>query len=231
MFERNFDEKYYKEVAKLVKQYENNSAALFDEHSIEKIIDFYEENNELEKALNAADDAINQHPFSATFMVKKAQIYFDLKQFDQPNDLLDKAQVLDSQNIQVYLLQSDIQVWLGQFQNAINIILDAIAVLDDKDETPDLYLELADIYEEWEKYDKVFEALTATLHHNPENEEALNRLWFCVELSENFQASIDFHKRFIDENPYSHLAWFNLAHAYVGTGKFDEAIEVKHSNL
>lgn len=225
MFERNFDEKYYKEVAKLVKHYESNSAALYDENSLEKIIDFYEENNELDKALSAADDAINQYPFSATFMVKKAQIFFDLKQFDQANDLLDKALVLDSQNIQIYLLQSDIQVWLGQFQLAINIILDAITILDDKDETPDLYLELADIYEEWEKYDKVFEALTATLHHDPKNEEALNRLWFCVELSENFDASIEFHKAFIDENPYSHLAWFNLAHAYVGIGEFDNAVE------
>lgn len=225
MFERNFDEKHYRELSKLVKNYENNSTGLFDQHILEQIIDFYEDNNELEKALDTADSAMGQYPFSSLFMLKKAQILFDLKQFDQANDLLDKALVLDAQCIQVFLLQADIQVWLGHFQKAVNILLDAISVIDDKDELPDLYLELADIYEEWQKYDKVFEALTATLHHEPQNEEALNRLWFCVELSESFEESITFHKAFIDENPYNHLAWFNLAHAYIGLGKFEEAIE------
>lgn len=225
MFERNFDEKHYKALTRLVKNYENNASGLFDEDSLEQIIDFYEDNNELEKALNAADDAINQHPFSSVFMVKKAQIFFDLKQFDQALDLLDKALVLDSHDIQIYLLQSDIQVWLGHFQKAVDTILDAIEVIDEREELPDLYLELADIYEEWEKYDKVFEALTATLHHDPENDEALNRLWFCVELSECFNESITFHKAFIDENPYSYLGWFNLAHAYVGIGAHEEAID------
>lgn len=225
MFEKDFDEKHYRELTRLVQNYENNSSGILDEHLLEQIIDFYEDNNEFEKALNASDDAINQYPFSSVFMVKKAQLFFDLKQFDQALDLLDKAMVLDCRDMQIYLLQSDIQVWLGHYQKAIDAILHAIQMIEDKEELPDLYLELADIYEEWEKYDKVFEALTATLHYEPENEEALNRLWFCVELSELFQQSIDFHKGFIEENPYSFLAWFNLAHAYVGIGKYEEAVD------
>src|SRR5690554_5074192 len=102
MFERNFDEKHYRELSKLVKNYENNSTGLFDQHILEQIIDFYEDNNELEKALDTADSAMGQYPFSSLFMLKKAQILFDLKQFDQANDLLDKALVLDAQCIQVF---------------------------------------------------------------------------------------------------------------------------------
>src|SRR5690606_2498914 len=90
---------------------------------------------------------------------------------------------------------------------------------------PDLYLELADIYEEREMYDEVFENLNKALELEPENEEALNRMWFCVEFTERYEESILLHTKLIDDKPYSYLAWFNLAHAYSGIGLFEKAIE------
>ncbi|HIB84371.1 MAG TPA: tetratricopeptide repeat protein, partial [Chromatiaceae bacterium] len=93
------------------------------------------------------------------------------------------------------------------------------------DEMEDIYLEIADVYEDWEKYDRVIEYLQKVLIINANNGEALGRLWFCVELTETYRESIEFHTQLTNEEPYSYMAWFNLAHAYAGLKNYEEAIE------
>jgi tetratricopeptide (TPR) repeat protein len=228
MFHREFEDDFSEDVNSLVERYEkmvkDNDSRFFEESSLEQIIDYYEAINKFERAIEVADIAIAQHPFSASFITKKAQLLFDLKQFSSALDLLDKALVLDPSDINIYLLKADIFIWLNDFKKAIATIDDCIQSAD-KEELPDLYLELADIYEEWEKYDKVFDCLKQTLELDLNNEEALNRIWFCVEFTENYEESIALHTKIIDENPYSFLAWFNLAHAYTGLGLYEKAIE------
>ena len=60
---------------------------------------------------------------------------------------------------------------------------------------------------------------------NPANEEGLNRYWFCTELTEKYEESILFHEQLIEQNPYSHLAWFNLGHAHAGLQQYEESLE------
>lgn len=228
MLEREFDESYQENVSELIEYYEkmvkDNSNCFFEENSFDQIIDYYEDRQQHEKALEVADMAIYQHPFSANFLVRKAQVLFEMKDFDQSMDLLDKAEVLDSADIGIYLLRSDIYLWMGKYVKAVNTITAAMQFAE-KEEMPDLFLELADIYEEWEKYEEVFDNLVRTLELDPENEEALNRLWFSVEFTEKYQESVEFHTEFIDNHPYSYLAWFNLAHAYAGLDQNEKAIE------
>lgn len=228
MFERDFEERDQEQMEELIGYYEqmqrDNSQCFFEESSFEQIIEYYEARQDVDEAMQVVNMAVTQHPFSATFQLKKAQIHFDRKEFAEALEALDQAMIFDAGDIQVYLLRCDIYTWQGRFPEAIDVIEAAIQIADD-DEMPDLYLELADIYEEWEKYDDLFSALVETLRIDPENEEALNRLWFCIEFTEKYQLSIDFHTHFIDQNPYSHLAWFNLAHAYSGLKQYDKAIE------
>lgn len=228
MFEREYEERDQEEVMELIENFEqmvkDDSQMFYDEASFEQIIEYYNDRQDLDKAMHVVEMAIEQHPFSASFLIKKAHVLFDKKAYDEALVVLDQAAVLDSGEIQLHLLRCDIFVWQGKFAEAVETI-ELAKTFADEDEMPDLFLELADIYEEWEKYDDLFNALTQTLKLSPTNEEALSRLWFCVEFTEKYAASVAFHKRFIDEHPYAHLAWFNLAHAYAGMKKYDEAIE------
>lgn len=228
MFDREFDDEYLEDMSGLVERYEkmvrDNEKRFFEESSLEQLIEYYEDNNNLERALEVAEVGIEQHPLSSSFLVKKAQLLFDMKQFSMSLELLDKAAVLDPKDINIFLLRADIYMWLNDFKKAISSIHDFMLIAD-KEELPDLYLELADIYEEWGKYWEVFDCLKQTLELDLKNEEALNRMWFCVEFTGKYEESIDLHNKIIDEDPYSYLAWFNLAHAYSGIGLFEKAIE------
>jgi len=218
----------YQDVISLVAQYEEmektNSHHFLEESSFEQLIDFYERRKKNDRASKVADHAIIQHPFSAYFLVKKAQFLFNVKQFDQALELLDKAEVYDPREIQIYLLRSDIYVWMDDFKKAIAVIEYAMEFAD-KDDAGHLYLELADVYEEWEKYEQVYECLKKVLEHDAASEEALNRMWFCVQFAEKYKESAELHQSIVDKEPYSHLAWFNLAHAYAGLGEFEKSVD------
>lgn len=228
MLERNFEERDQEHVAELIANYERmiaeNDSCFFEEGSLDQIIEYYEERQNMDMAMKVVNMAVEQHPFSASFLIKKGQLLFDGKDFDNALEALDQAAALDASDLQIYLLRCDIYVWQGKFLQAIDTIEVAMDFAE-KDEMPDLYLELADIYEEWERYDDLFGTLMKTLDLDPTNEEALNRMWFCVEFTEKYSESVEYHKMFIDENPYSYLAWFNLAHAYAGLKEYDKAIE------
>jgi len=221
-----FDE--YQDVADLAAYYEamerSNAQIFLEETSYEQLIDYYERRKKNERASTVADRAIEQHPFSAYFLVKKAQFLFDSRQFDQSLALLAKAEIYDPHELQIYLIRSDIYVWMDDFRKAVSCIEQAMNIAGDEDKVH-LYLELADVYEDWEKYDEVFNCLKKVLEEDASNEEALNRMWFCVQFSGKFKESAELHRYIIDREPYSYLAWFNLAHAYAGLNELEKAID------
>lgn len=224
----NFDDHTHQDFTDLIARYEemihNNEKVFFDENTFSQLIDYYEDISNFEIALRVTELAIEQYPYSPIYLIKKAQFLFDLRQFDQALIELEQALVLDPLEITAILLKADIFTWLGNYTEAIQIIEEFITI-SDKEDIPDLYLELADIYEEWGKYDEVFNCMKKTLNINFDNQEALNRIWFCVEFTGKYDESIILHNQIIDKDAYSNIAWFNLAHAYSGLGLFEKAID------
>jgi tetratricopeptide (TPR) repeat protein len=83
----------------------------------------------------------------------------------------------------------------------------------------------AEIYENIDDYDEMFDALKEVLNRNPRNEEALSKMWLAMELSGRYEEGIVLHEAITDEEPYSHLAWHNIGHAYLGLEDYENAIE------
>jgi hypothetical protein len=66
------------EMRELLKQFENlktgRQHSFLEEDAFERIIDYFDENDEMVKAMQAADIGIEQFPFSAVLMIKKADL-------------------------------------------------------------------------------------------------------------------------------------------------------------
>ncbi len=71
----------------------------------------------------------------------------------------------------------------------------------------------------------MFLTLKETLEKEPDNVEALEKIWISVEVCRNYEESIALHLRLIDKKPYNSLAWYNLGHAYNFIGEYDKAID------
>lgn len=223
-----FEDEHNEHINDIVEKYEdsvrNNASLFLDPESFEILADFYELRGEFPTAVAVIDQALEQHPFSSLLLIKKAQIQFETKKCDEALATLDKAEIIDSSESGIYLLRAEIYTYLSKYEQAIEILEERLAITDEED-LADIHLQMADVYEDWEKYNEVFQCLKNCLTVDPENEEALNRINYCMEITEEYDRSRIFHEQLINEKPYSVFAWYNLASAFKGLGKLDEAID------
>ncbi len=214
-------------VSELIAQYEqsvqNNHTPFFDEDNYEVIIEHYEEKGDFERALEVTEKSLLQYPYSSILLLKKAQVFFEMKQLNASLDILEKAEIYDSSELGIYLLRAEIFAFQSRYTEAIEILENLFNTADPED-FADIYLQLCDVYEDCEKYFEVYDCLVNCLKIDPNNEEALNRFNYCIEITDKYEESIPIHKQLIDINPYNQFAWYNLACAYRGINEYDEAV-------
>ena len=224
----DFDNDNNINVAELIAQFEqsvkNDNTPFFDQDDFEAIVEYYEEKGQFEQAMLAVEKSLQQYPYSSILLIKKAQVYFELKQLNLALEILEKAEIYDSSEIGIYLLRAEIFTFQSRYKDAIDI-LEKLLETSERDDLADIYLQMCDVYEDWEKYFEVYDCLVACLKIEPNNEEALNRFNYCIEITDKYEESIPFHKKLIDINPYNEFAWYNLACSYRGVDEYENAIE------
>jgi len=91
------------EIRELVRQFENlkagRSHTFLDEESFEKIIDHFDDVEDLQQAFEAADIAVDRYPYSAMLHVKKGDILIATRRYHEALKVLNHAQVLDQNDI------------------------------------------------------------------------------------------------------------------------------------
>jgi tetratricopeptide (TPR) repeat protein len=185
------------------------------EESFERIIDHFDDQDALPKAMEAAEMGILQFPYSSSLLVKKADLLIASRQYKKALSLLDKAEILDKNDIDIYILRTDAYLALDMQEKAVALLEEAIQQFDGDDRI-DLLFELADVYDDYEAFEKIFDCLKLILEYDPNNEEALYKVCFWTDFTGRNEESIRLHLKIIEEYPYNDLAWFNLAAAYQG---------------
>lgn len=216
------------ELNELLLQYQNlisgYSHSFIDEEAFGRIIDYYDDNNELTRALEAADVAIGQYPLSGGLLIKKADLLIVAKKHREALKMLDRAENLSDEDINIYILKTDAYLALDQHSKAGEVMSAALEKFDGYDKI-DLLFELSDVFDDYEDFEKVFDCLKLVLEMDPTNEEALNKICFWTEYTGRNEESINLHRQILEEHPFSELAWFNLASAYQGLKLYEKAID------
>ncbi len=224
----NENQEEKEEIRELLRQYNNFKSgkkfSFIEEESFQRLISYFDENDNLLSALEAANFAIDQFPYSASLFVKKADILIATQNYHEALDLLQKAEILDSTDINIYILKTDAYLALDYQEKAAHLLEEAITNFSGEDKT-ELLFELADVYDDYEDFDRVFSCLQTILEQDATNEEALYKICFWADYTGKNEESIKIHEKIIDEFPYSHLAWFNLGTAYQGLKLYEKAID------
>ena len=216
------------EINELLKQFDNlktgRSHKFLDEEAFEKIVEFYDEKEDLQKALEAAELGSEQYPFSSSLLIKKADILLSLRRYQDALKIIEQAELFDGGDINLYILKTDVLLALDQQEKAVALLEKALQSFDGE-ERIELLFELADVYDDYEEFDKVFDCLTLVLEQDSNNEEALYKICFWTDFTGRSEESIKLHQKIIDDFPYNELAWFNLAAAYQGLKLYEKAID------
>jgi tetratricopeptide (TPR) repeat protein len=216
------------EMRELLQQYDNlkqgKPNSFIEEDSFERIIDYYDEREQLNIALEAAAFAISQYPYSSGLLLRKADLLIALRHYKEALQVLDKAALFDSKDSALYILKTDAYLALDQQEKAAAILEAAIADFDGEEKI-DLLFELADVYDDYENFEKVFDCLKTILEHEPANEEALYKICFWTDFTGRNEEGIRLHQQIIESHPFNELAWFNLGAAYQGLKLYEKAID------
>jgi tetratricopeptide (TPR) repeat protein len=215
-------------IRELLKEYENlkqgHSHSFLEEESFEKIINHFEENEDLVKALEATDMAIERYPYSSILLIRKADVLLANRQYKKALEILEQAALFDSSDINLYILKTDAYLAMDKQEKAV-LLLEQALIRFEGEEKIELLFELADVYDDYEEFDKVFDCLKMILEQDPNNEEALYKICFWTDFTGRNEESIRLHRTIIDEFPYNELAWFNLAASYQGIKLYEKAID------
>jgi tetratricopeptide (TPR) repeat protein len=212
----------------LLKQYDNlkngRSYSFLDEESFERIIQHFDEKEDLTKALEAAELGAEQNPYSSSILIRKADLLIAARKYTGALEVLDHAAMLDAGDINLYILKTDAFLALDRQEKAVEILEEALQLFSGQ-ERIELLFELADVYDDYEEFDKVFDCLKMILEQEPNNEEALYKICFWTDFTGRNEEGIRLHRKIIDDFPYNELAWFNLAAAYQGIKLYEKAID------
>lgn len=216
------------EIKALLEQFDNlregKPNSYIEEESFERLIDYFDDNEQLSNAMEAAEYAVRQFPYSAVLLIKKADILIALKQYKQALYILDQAELLDANDTNLYILKTDAYLALDQQEKAAAVLEAAIQDFEGEEKI-DLLFELADVYDDYENFEKVFDCLATILDQEPNNEEALYKICFWTDFTGRNEEGIRLHQRILEEFPFNELAWFNLAAAYQGLKLYEKAID------
>ncbi|MDP4129908.1 MAG: CDC27 family protein [Bacteroidota bacterium] len=216
------------EIKELLKQYNalknGRKHSFLDEECFEKIIDHYDGKEEFPQALEAVELGIEQYPYSSILLIRKADLLIATRKYYDALLILERASLLDANDINLYILKTDAYLALDQQEKAVVLLQEALGLFEGR-ERIELLFELADVYDDYEEFDKIFDCLRWILEQDYQNEEALYKICFWTDFTGRNEESIRLHQNIIEENPYSELAWFNLAAAYQGLKLFEKAVD------
>src|SRR6476469_7049451 len=117
-------------IDELLKQYYNlrngSKSAFFEEEAFEKIIDYFDDQEDLGKALDAAETAIEYYPFSGALLIRKADLLLATRKYSEALRTLEKAELFDPTDINLYILKTDAFLAMDMQEKAVSLLEQAV---------------------------------------------------------------------------------------------------------
>ena len=209
-------------IQKLLFEYEamsrKGTVAFLEEKVFFELVDLYRSSNKMTKALKAIEDGLDQHGYSAELHFRKAQLLSDLNNKESALEAVNTALALSPSDKNIHRLRNEL---LGNsITDESDTILNSI-----ENSLSDSFISRSRIDEQFENVGELYNRLKRKLRYDPTNEIALNKILFCVEINQRYEDSVKFHLELINNNSYSHLAWYNLGQAYYCLKQYDNAAD------
>ena len=216
------------EIRQLIRQFQNlrsgRGNSFLEEDAFEKIVDYFDDIEDMSQALEAVEMGIEQYPYSSMLNIKKADLLIATRRYHDALEVLNHAELLDSNDINLYILKTDVYLALDQQEKAVDLLENALSLFEGQ-ERIEMLFELADVYDDYEEFDKIFDCLKLILEQEPTNEEALYKICFWTDFTGRNEESIKLHQQIIEDHPYSELAWFNLGAGFQGLKLYEKSID------
>jgi len=209
-------------LSKFESMLKTNKVLFFDSEEFENIILHYMDTGKLNLAKKALKLALDQHPNSIGLKLVQVEMYIFTNKFEQAEKLVFEIYKFDSKNDEVYIQHASIYSKKGNHQKAIDTLNIALEFTDD---LSDVYSLIGMEYLYMEDLEKARHYFTKCLENDEEDHGALYNIVYCYDFLDQPLEAITFLSNFVDDQPYSEIAWHQLGRQYMNVKDYKKAIQ------
>jgi tetratricopeptide (TPR) repeat protein len=221
MYLSDEEENYNLSLSKFESMLKTNKVLFFDSEEFEEIILHYLDIGKASLAKKALKLALDQHPNSSGLKLVQIEMLIYDEKLDLAEKMLNELQALEPQNEEIYIQRASIHSKRDQHEKAIACLKTALNLTDDK---CDVYNLLGMEYLFMDNLENAKNNFMKCLEEDYEDQTALYNVVYCFEFLDQNAQAIVYLDKYIDENPYSEIAWHQSGRLNYGLKKYKEAL-------
>lgn len=198
-----------------------NDVLFFDSGEFENIIHHYLENGKFALAKKAVKLGLAQHPSSSNLKLFKVEILVFEDKLGAAEKLLNEVYDLESSNEEVYIQKANILSKKDRHEEAIKMLERALEITLDE---ADVYSLMGMEYLYLEDFENAKQSFMKCLEADELDYSSLYNIMYCFDYLEQKNAAIDYLNGFLDQHPYSEIAWHQLGKQYFDLKKYKKAL-------
>lgn len=208
-------------VAKFESMLKTDDVYFFDAEDFEDIIHHYLNNGKVALAKKAIKIGLRQHPDSIELKLLDVEVLVFENNLDVAEQYLDKLQLLDSNNEEIYIQRANIYSKKDNHEAAINLLNQALELSDNGF---DIHSLLGMEYLFMDDFKLAKDNFMKCVSFDEHDYSSLYNVIYCFEFLEDFDGAIYYLNEYLDRNPYCEVAWHQLGKQYFEKKLYPEAL-------
>ena len=212
-------------LSKFESMLKTNNILFFDADQFEEIINHYLENGKIALAKKATKLGLQQHPSSTTLKLFQVEMFIFENELDIADILLDELYQLEQSNEEIYIQKANILSRRDKHKHASVLLEKALEITVDQADVLSLigmeYLFLEDYENAKNNFIRCLNDQKDEIHTDY---SALYNVIYCFEYLEQTQEAINYLNVFLNNNPYSEVAWHQIGKQYSILKQYKKAL-------
>lgn len=201
---------------------ENGDEFYFDTEELEEIIIHYLELGDITYAEKAVAYGLKLHPNSVEIKTKKLEVLLELEHYTEAKKIIRELQECSMEDTDFLVCCAKYYSNLGNPKRAIGFCKKALLLKEEENFLhnfiADEYINLADPFSALAHYK---EALLV----DPQDEYSLENVMSCYHQLNKHKEAIEFLNEYLDQFPFSQVAWFEYGQYFFNRKNYQEAIK------
>jgi len=198
-----------------------NNVLFFDSTEFENIIHHYLNTGKIALAKKAIKLGLQQHPGSINLKLFKVEICVFEDKLDKAETILDELYHLDPLNEEIFIQKANIFSKKDQHQKAIDVLLQAINLVDERS---DLYSLIGMEYLFLDQFEDAKTYFMKCIEEDNQDYSALYNVIYCFDFLDQTVEAIEYLNVYLDNNPYCEVAWHQLGKQYFAIKDYEKAL-------
>jgi len=208
-------------IAKFETMLKTDDVYFFDAEDFEEIIHHYLNNGKISLAKKAIKIGQQQHPDTTSLKLLNVEVHVFENNLEVAEQMLNELQLLDSNNEEIYIQRANIYSKKDNHVAAIKLLNKALAI---SNESLDIYSLLGMEYLFMDDFESAKQSFIKCVSKDSHDYSSLYNVIYCFEFLEDFEGAVYYLNDYLDNHPYSEVAWHQLGKQYMSLKLYKEAL-------